>query len=67
MKFSAPQGSTQGAFFFISYASKPDEVVPKDMQCNRFRDDHSIQKGFKLTDESATSAAMESTMLDVKY
>ena len=31
MEFSVPQGSTQGAFLFISYVSTLDEVVPKDL------------------------------------
>ena len=67
LEFSVPQGSTQGAYLFISYASTLDEVIPKDPQHNRYADDHSIQKCFKLKDESATIAAIESTMLDVKY
>ena len=65
-KFSVPQGSTQGTFLFISYVSTLHEVVPKDLQFIGFADDHSIQKGFKLRDELATIAVMESTMLDVK-
>ena len=66
MEFSVCQGSTQGAFLFISYASKLDEVVSKDLLLNGFADDHSIQKGFKLRDEPATIAAMEVTILGVK-
>ena len=62
MEFSVLQGSTQGAFLFISYASTLDEVVPKDLQPNGFTDDHSLWKYFKLKDELATIA----DMLDVK-
>ena len=50
----------------ISYASTLHEVVPKELQLNRNADDHSIWKCFKLEDEAATIAAIESTMLDVK-
>ena len=66
MEFSVPQGSTQGAYLFISYALTLDEVAPKDLQFNGYADDHSIGKCFKLKDESANIAAMESAMLDVK-
>ena len=66
MEFSVPQGSTQGAYLFISYASTLDEVVPKDLQLNGYADDHSISKCFKLEDEPDTIATIESTMLDVK-
>ena len=48
LEFSVLQGSTQGAYLFISYASTLDEVVPKDLQHNRYADDHSIWKCFKL-------------------
>ena len=63
MEFSVPQG----AYLFISYALTLDEVVPKDPQLNGYADDHSIWKYLKLEDESGTIAALESTMLDVKY
>ena len=45
LKYSVPQGSIQGAFFFISYASTLDEIV-KDLKLNRFADDHSVRKTF---------------------
>ena len=64
MEFSVPQGSTQGDYFFISYALTLDEAVPKDLQLNGYADDHSIWRCFKLKDESATIAVTESTMLD---
>ena len=67
LEFSVPEGSTQGAYLFISYTSTLNEVVPKDLQLNRYADDHSIWKCFKLKDKSATNAAIESNMLDVKY
>ena len=66
LEFSVPQGSTQGGYLFVSYASTLDEVVPKDLQLNGYADDHSIWKCFKLEDESDTIATIESTMLDVK-
>ena len=66
LEFCDPQGSTQGAYLFISYVSTLDEVVPKDLQLNGYADDHSIWKCFKLKDESATTVAIESAMLDVK-
>ena len=65
MEFSVPQGSTQGTFLFISYISTLDEI-PKELQLNGFVEDHSTWKCIKLKDESATIAAMESTMLNVK-
>ena len=48
MEISVQQGSTQGAFLFISYASTLDEAVPNEMQLNGFSDDLSIWKAFKL-------------------
>ena len=66
LEFSVPQGSTQGAYLFISYASTLNEEVSNDLQLNGYEDDHSIWKCFKPEDESDTIAAIESTMLDVK-
>ena len=43
LKCSVPQGSIQGAFLFISYASTLDEIV-KDLKLNGFADDHSVRK-----------------------
>ena len=51
MEFSVLQGSTQGAYLFISYALTLDKVVPKYLQLNRYEDNHSIWKCFKLKDE----------------
>ena len=46
LKCSVPQGSIQGAFLFISYASMLDEIV-KDLVLNGFADDHGVRKTFK--------------------
>ena len=66
LEFSVPQGSTQGAYLFIRYASTLNEVVPKDLQLSGYVDDHSIWKCFKIEDESNTMVSIESTMLDMK-
>ena len=66
LEFSVPQGSTQGAYLFIRYASTLNEVVPRDLQLSGYVDDHSNWKYFKTEDESNTMASIESTMLDVK-
>ena len=47
MNFSMPQGSVQGAFLFIAYASTIQEVVKEDLTLTGFVDDHSICKQFK--------------------
>ena len=44
-----------------------DEVVLKDLHLNGYADDDSIWKCFKLKDGSATIAAIELAMQDVKY
>ena len=44
INFSVPQGSVQGAFLFIAYASSIQEVVKKDLTLTGFADDHSICK-----------------------
>ena len=77
MDFSVPQGSTQGAYLFICYASTLNEVVPKSLSLNGFTDDHSFRKSFKPTipkgnrscvhtDEDDTITVMEKFMLDIK-
>ena len=70
LKCSVPQGSIQGAFLFISYASILDEIV-KGLVLNGFADDHSVRKTFKLEkldhhQEQKTIAAIEKLMLDIK-
>ena len=47
MNFTMPQGSVQGAFLFIAYASTIQEVVKEDLTLIGFADDHSICKQFK--------------------
>ena len=44
--YSVPQGSIQGAFLFISYASTLKEII-KDLTISGYADDHSIRKTFK--------------------
>ena len=77
MDFSVPQGSTQGTYLFICYASTLNEVVPKSLTLNAFADDHSIRKSFKptipkgnggfvLTDEDDAITILEKSMLDIK-
>ena len=67
-----PQGSVQGAFLFIAYASTLDLVVqPSGLELNGFVDDHSVHTTFKPSkldhkEELDTIATIESTMLDIK-
>ena len=73
LEFSVPQGSIQGAFLFISYASTLDEIV-KDLTLNGFADDHSVRKDFTpcqpdqstSPEEEETIAAIENSMQDIK-
>ena len=70
LKCSVPQGSIQGAFLFISYASMLDEIV-KDLKLNRFGDDQSVRKTFKPDQlehhqELNTIAVIEKSTLDIK-
>ena len=77
MDFSVPQGSTQGAYLFICYASTLNEMVPKSLTLNGFADYHSIRKSFKPTvpktnsnsvhtDKNNTITIMQNSMLDIK-
>ena len=77
MDFSVPQGSTQGAYLFICYASILNEIVPKSLTLNGFADDHSIRKSFRPTapinnsnslhtNEDNTITIMQNSMLDIK-
>ena len=77
MDFSVPQGSTQGAYLFICYASTLNEIVPKSLTLNGFADDHSIRKSFRPTapinnsssahsEEDDTITIMQNSMLDIK-
>ena len=70
LKCSVPQGSIQGAFLFISYASTLNEIV-KDLRLNGFADDDSVRKTFKPDQlehqqELKTNAVIEKSMLDIK-
>ena len=47
LDYSVPQGSVQGAFLFIAYASTLDLVVqPSGLEFNGFADDHSVHTYF---------------------
>ena len=70
LKCSVPQGSIQGAFLFISYASMLNEIV-KDLILNGFADDHSVRKTFKPekldhNQELNTIVVIEKSMFDIK-
>ena len=47
MHFSLLQGSIQGAFLFIPYASSITEIILHSLQPNGYVDDHSLRKSFK--------------------
>ena len=72
LDYSVPQGSIQGAFLFIAYASTLDPVVqPSGLELTGFADDHSIRTTFKPSKldhkgECDTIANIEETMLKVK-
>ena len=78
MYISVPQGSIQGAFLFIAYASTITEVIPNSLQLDTYADDHSTRKSFKpditqgptnnthIDDETGTIAIIENTMLKFK-
>ena len=72
LDYLVPQGSVQGAFLFIAYASTLDLVEqPSGLELNGFVDDHSVCTTFKPSkldhkEEQETIATIESTMLDIK-
>ena len=72
LDYSVPQGSIQGAFLFIAYASTLDLVMqPSGLELNGFADDHSIRTTFKPSkldhkEEQDTIANIEESMLKVK-
>ena len=72
LDYSVPQGSIQGVFLFIAYASTQDLVMqPSGLELNGFTDDHSIRTTFKPSkldheEERDTIANIEETMLKVK-
>ena len=71
LDYSVPQGSVQGAFLFIAYASTLDQIVDKQLILNGFADDHSARRAFKPSkldhkEELDTIAIMEQSMQDIK-
>ena len=65
LDYSVPQGSIQGAFLFVAYASTLDEIVDSTkLELNGFVDDHSVRSSFKPSkldhkEEMDTIAIME--------
>ena len=47
LDYSVPQGSIQGAFLFIAYASTLEEIVDTKLELNGFADDHSVRTAFR--------------------
>ena len=71
LDYLVPQGSVQGTFIFITYASTLDLVVQHSRLIG-FADDHSMRTTFKPgkldhKEELDTIATIESTMLDIKF
>ena len=69
LDYSVPQGSVQGTFLFIAYASTLDLVVqPSGLELNGFADDQTTFKPSKLDHKEELDAitTIESTMLDIK-
>ena len=69
LDYSVPQGSIQGAFLFIAYASTLDQVIDSEqLTLNGFADDYSIRRAFRptsklgLKEELDTIAIMEKSM-----
>ena len=66
------QGSIQGAFLFVAYASTLDEIVDStQLELNGFADDHSVRTAFKPSkldhkDELETITIIEQSMLEIK-
>ena len=54
MDFGIPQGSTQGAYLFICYASALCEIVPESLTLNGFADDPSIKRMIKTEKRTTT-------------
>ena len=71
LDYSVPQGSVQGAFLFITYASTLEQIVDSQLTLNGFADDHSVRLAFKPSkldhkEELDTIAIMEKSMQDIK-
>ena len=66
-KFSIPQGSVQGAFLFIAYASTIQDVIKEDLSLNGF--DHSLRRPFnsnQINSGNSTMAIIENSMQAIK-
>ena len=48
LDYSVPQGSIQGAFLFIAYASTLDQNNSNQLTLNGFADDHSVRRALSL-------------------
>ena len=71
LDYSVPQGSVQGAFLFIAYASTLEQIVDNQLTLNGFADDHSVRLAFKPSkldhkEELDTIVTMEKSMQDIK-
>ena len=71
LDYLVPQGSVQGTFLFIAYASTLDQIVDRQLTVNGFADDHSVRIAFKPSkldhkEELDTIAIMEKSMQDIK-
>ena len=71
LDYSVLQGSVQGAFLFIAYASTLEQIVDGQLTLNGFADDHSVRLAFKPSkldhkEELDTIAIMEKSMQDIK-
>ena len=71
LDYSVPQGSVQGAFLFIAYASTLEQIVDSQPTLNGFADDHSVRLAFKPSKldnkkELDTIVIMEKSMQDIK-
>ena len=73
LDYSVPQGSIQGAFLFVTYASTLEDAVDTTkLELNGFADDHSVRRAFKPSkldqqlQEHETIAIIENSMQDIK-
>ena len=71
LDYSVLQGSVQGAFLFIAYASTLEQIVDSQLTLNGFADDHSVRLAFKPSkldhkEELDTIVTMEKLMQDIK-
>ena len=74
MDCSIPQGSVQGVYLFIAYASTVQDIISNNLTLNGLIDDHSIWKLFRTnhittnstTDENCTITSIKKSMLNIK-